>query len=90
MITFSPGVRKVRVQVCSAAAASLLLGHLLDLLLPPLQDLHALGTVAFSLLSPEPLHILEEPVPATTRERHVREQQRNWRLAQVIILQVNI
>lgn len=47
-----------------AAASFLLLSHLLYLPLPPLQDLHPLGIVPFSLLSPELVHILEEPVPA--------------------------
>lgn len=52
----------------SAAPSSLLLGRLLHLPLPPLHDLHPLGFVARSLLSPELVHVLEEPVPARRRE----------------------
>lgn len=47
----------------SAARSSLLLCRLLQLPLPPLQDLHPLGLVPRSLLGPEILHVLEEPVP---------------------------
>lgn len=50
--------------LCSAAPSSLLLSRLLYLPLPPLQDLHPLGVVASTLLGPELLHVLEEPVPA--------------------------
>ena len=55
----------------SAAPSSLLLGRLLHLPLPPLHDLHPLGAVACSLLSPELVHVLEEPVPARRREHYI-------------------
>lgn len=52
-----------------SAAASFLLCHFLYLPLSPLKDLHPLGDVARSLLSLELLHILEEPVPASTNKQ---------------------
>lgn len=60
----------------SAAPSSLLLGRLLHLPLPPLHDLHPLGFVARSLLSPELVHVLEEPVPARRREHYIDERSR--------------
>lgn len=60
----------------SAAPSSLLLGHLLHLPLPPLHDLHPLGFVARSLLSPELVHVLEEPVPARRREHYIDKRSR--------------
>lgn len=60
----------------SAAPSSLLLGHLLHLPLPPLHDLHPLGFVARSLLSPELVHVLDEPVPARRREHYTDKRSR--------------
>lgn len=48
-----------------AAVSSLLLGQLLHLPLPPLQDLQPLGIVACPFLDPELLHVLKEPVPVS-------------------------
>ncbi len=55
--------------LCSAAPSFLLLSHFIDLSLPSLKDLHPLCIVACSLLGPELLHILKEPVSAWRRRR---------------------
>lgn len=56
---------------CSAAPSFLLLGQLIHLPLPPLQDLHPLEIVARSLLGPELVHVPEEAVPARGTKRYV-------------------
>lgn len=63
-----------------AAGSSLLLNHLLYLPVSPLQDLHPFGVVPFSLLRPELVHILKEPVPATTGKFHHHDMRKHLRI----------
>lgn len=63
-----------------AAGSSLLLNHLLYLPVSPLQDLHPFGVVPFSLLRPELVHILKEPVPATTGKLHHHDMRKHLRI----------
>lgn len=80
MILFSRWVVQNVASGSSGAAGSfLLLNHLLNLPLSPLQDLHPFSIVPFSLLSPELVHILKELVPAPRCKFYSHQDCDTWK-----------